>query len=827
MTVSNENNKTYTIGNGVTTAFPFNNVLFADSALTVVLVDNSVTPATDTVQTLGVDYTVAIAGDNSSATVNMVVAPAATETLVIYRNQPDTQTTSYPEGGQFPAASHEDALDRGVLQSQTQEEMINRSLRLPATQQTTGGAAFDGELSKPTELKTFIGWDDTNQTMDMVNGITEKDAANSLLLTDAFLVSDSADSGKVKKVLYSDMILGDASALTGSNSVDTYVDGVDYTSGTTTQLTLGAAPGSENNTQIYFDGAYQNKTTYTVAGDVVTFDNPIPLGTSEIQCVRNPLVALGSLDENTDYTVNGLTANSFLNSNGTLNVTGQGTLGSIDVNGTGEFAGAVDITDTTASTSTTTGALTVAGGVGIQGDLNIGGDLNVDGSLIGSLGLYEATIADKDDYFTAIAEYEGGNYSYAVFTVVGDIDFSTGGSGSTNRSIKFKGSGSEDNQRPTFSVGNGRNLLVDGDNVELIFENLDILAETSTSSNFGIQVDSNSLETFSLTCIDCTITNETNSLVQIIRNGSSIDGYSANVEFKNCTILSDGPLLQFKNTFGDDRKMLHNITFSNCVTDGYLVLTEVSNSGSNRSNISNVFINDCEIGDGTYGAGVWKTVGTGSGAEMNVNYTNSSNITETLQSGSGTVTFTKTVSNIVGEVTLSDTTSATSTTSGALQVTGGISTQDNLHVGGEIVSPEVSLNGSGFRDNSPLIVESVNPNMYLKESGVSADSGNWELIVDGETFRIKVANDAGSISNSCIEFFRSGSSPDGVALLTDLLLSSNNIEEVAQISIESSGRISMAGQAGTPSSPVAGDICYNTTTNKHQGYDGSVWNDLY
>lgn len=27
--------------------------------------------------------------------------------------------------------------------------------------------------------------------------------------------------------------------------------------------------------------------------------------------------------------------------------------------------------------------------------------------------------------------------------------------------------------------------------------------------------------------------------------------------------------------------------------------------------------------------------------------------------------------------------------------------------------------------------------------------------------------------------------------------------------------------------PVAGDIIYNTTANKHQGYDGSAWNNLY
>ena len=45
--------------------------------------------------------------------------------------------------------------------------------------------------------------------------------------------------------------------------------------------------------------------------------------------------------------------------------------------------------------------------------------------------------------------------------------------------------------------------------------------------------------------------------------------------------------------------------------------------------------------------------------------------------------------------------------------------------------------------------------------------------------------------------------------------------------IRALGKLSLPGQAGQPASPLAGDIIFNTTTNKHQGYDGSVWNDLY
>ncbi|MCB9892796.1 MAG: hypothetical protein H6833_14180 [Planctomycetes bacterium] len=47
------------------------------------------------------------------------------------------------------------------------------------------------------------------------------------------------------------------------------------------------------------------------------------------------------------------------------------------------------------------------------------------------------------------------------------------------------------------------------------------------------------------------------------------------------------------------------------------------------------------------------------------------------------------------------------------------------------------------------------------------------------------------------------------------------------LNLPASMRINLAGQAGDVASPVAGDIEYNTTTNKHRGYDGTTWNDLY
>ena len=46
--------------------------------------------------------------------------------------------------------------------------------------------------------------------------------------------------------------------------------------GTTTSFTLTANPFSENNTQVYIDGVYQEKTGYSVLGTVLTFSQAPP-----------------------------------------------------------------------------------------------------------------------------------------------------------------------------------------------------------------------------------------------------------------------------------------------------------------------------------------------------------------------------------------------------------------------------------------------------------------------------------------------------------------------------------------------------------------------
>lgn len=74
-----------------------------------------------------------------------------------------------------------------------------------------------------------------------------------------------------------------ASVGAGDMRTDTFVAGVDFTAGVTTQLTLSRAPGTVANAQIHFDATYQGPEQVTsVVGAVLTFASAIPVGVQKV-----------------------------------------------------------------------------------------------------------------------------------------------------------------------------------------------------------------------------------------------------------------------------------------------------------------------------------------------------------------------------------------------------------------------------------------------------------------------------------------------------------------------------------------------------------------
>jgi hypothetical protein len=115
-------------------------------------------------------------GNPNGGSLTTVTAVPATSTVTIYREVPATQTTSYVEGGDFPAASHERALDKLTMLVQQVIRLGQRTLRLPESQNSpneipspTAGTqtltATDGRLgwsptvpvpSVPSNAGTFV-----------------------------------------------------------------------------------------------------------------------------------------------------------------------------------------------------------------------------------------------------------------------------------------------------------------------------------------------------------------------------------------------------------------------------------------------------------------------------------------------------------------------------------------------------------------------------------------------------------------------------------------------------------------------------------------------
>ena len=119
MTVSSTTTRVSFSGDGSTTVFAYTFKIFDDDDITVILRSST---GTETVQTKTTHYSVSGVGNTNGGNVTMVTAPATGETLVLRRTSAQTQTTDYVANDPFPAATHEDALDKLTFLAQEQQE---------------------------------------------------------------------------------------------------------------------------------------------------------------------------------------------------------------------------------------------------------------------------------------------------------------------------------------------------------------------------------------------------------------------------------------------------------------------------------------------------------------------------------------------------------------------------------------------------------------------------------------------------------------------------------------------------------------------------------
>lgn len=137
------------VGNAITTVFGFPYRFFDSADLEVVQTILGV----DTILSLGTHYTVTGADDPAGGSITILAAPVVGTTITIYGATPETQETNYVASDNFPAESHEEALDRLTVLVQQIRLLTSRCIRLPLT------SADMGELTVAARAGKFVSFD--------------------------------------------------------------------------------------------------------------------------------------------------------------------------------------------------------------------------------------------------------------------------------------------------------------------------------------------------------------------------------------------------------------------------------------------------------------------------------------------------------------------------------------------------------------------------------------------------------------------------------------------------------------------------------------------
>jgi len=228
MTTTSTTNKSRTTGNGVTVVFPATIKIFAATDIVVTTINNTTDALINTLilndgGALG--FTVVFDTDAETLTVTVNTAPLATEDLQILRSLAQTQTTDLPLATKFPSVTVENALDKNTMILQDQQEVLDRTAKLPeessvssvvlptpvARKALVWTAAADGTIENSTFDPDQAQADSAASAA--AAAVSETNAAADAILTAADVVTTNAD------VVLADQAVIDAQAAAGAVKV--------------------------------------------------------------------------------------------------------------------------------------------------------------------------------------------------------------------------------------------------------------------------------------------------------------------------------------------------------------------------------------------------------------------------------------------------------------------------------------------------------------------------------------------------------------------------------------------------------------------------------
>jgi len=176
-------------------------------------------------------YAVSGVGVDAGGNVTLVTGATAGDVLTIYRDMAYERLTAYTNAGDFLAADVNNDFDRLWLAlQQNGGDLDGRVLIAPNTDPTSIDMTIP---AKADRLDKFLKFNPTTGNPEAAT------------VTDVYVSSGFQNYNFIGN-------------------------------GSTTAFTLGTAPLTENNTQVYIDGVYQEKGTYSVSGATLTFSTAPP-----------------------------------------------------------------------------------------------------------------------------------------------------------------------------------------------------------------------------------------------------------------------------------------------------------------------------------------------------------------------------------------------------------------------------------------------------------------------------------------------------------------------------------------------------------------------
>jgi len=154
MTISSTTVKNLHSGDGTSDTFVYQFKIFSKTDIQVFI--RSAT-GTETLKQIDTDYTVTGVGNASGGNVVFESGkiPTATETVVLYRNVPQTQAIDYIANDPFPAETHEEGLDRATMTIQQMQDELDRSFKVSKTNTILSSEFTDSATTRASKTLGF------------------------------------------------------------------------------------------------------------------------------------------------------------------------------------------------------------------------------------------------------------------------------------------------------------------------------------------------------------------------------------------------------------------------------------------------------------------------------------------------------------------------------------------------------------------------------------------------------------------------------------------------------------------------------------------------